>query len=99
MTGSHEFFPARAEIPVNPGSPLALAIGVFDGVHRGHRKLLREVADFAGTAGALPVAVTFDPHPRSVLPGRSEPGLLVPLAERLRLLLADPSISEGSTIS
>jgi len=90
LARSDDFFSPRAEnlaeIREIFGLPLALAIGVFDGVHLGHRKLLREVCDFARVSGALPVAVTFDPHPRAVLPGCHAPGLLISLAERLRLL-------------
>ena len=66
--------------------PLALAIGVFDGVHLGHRKLLNEVRSIAAAAGAVPVALTFDPHPRSVLQPSRPPVLLVDLAERVHLL-------------
>jgi len=75
-----------AELRAFAAQPLALAIGVFDGVHRGHRKLLEEVVRLAAETGALPVALTFDPHPRAVLQPAAPPVLLVSLAERLRLL-------------
>ena len=45
---------------------LAKSIGA-DGVHLGHRKLLNEVIAIAAELDAVPVALTFDPHPRSVL--------------------------------
>ncbi len=61
--------------------PVALAIGAFDGVHRGHRALLRAAAQTG-----LPVwALTFDPLPRQVLGGNGN-GLLTTLEERLALL-------------
>jgi riboflavin kinase/FMN adenylyltransferase len=41
----------------------SVAIGTFDGVHRGHRRVVEE----ALTAGGTPTVVTFDPHPRIVL--------------------------------
>ena len=66
--------------------PLALAIGVFDGVHLGHQKLLNEVIRTARELDAEPVALTFDPHPRSVLQVSAPPVLLVDLPERIRLL-------------
>lgn len=66
--------------------PLALAIGVFDGVHLGHKKLLSEVARMAQELDAVPVALTFDPHPRAILHPTAPPVLLLELAERISLL-------------
>jgi riboflavin kinase/FMN adenylyltransferase len=58
----------------------AAAIGTFDGVHRGHRRVL----DAARSAGLRPTVVTFDPHPRTAFGSRVE--LLVPLERRVELL-------------
>lgn len=44
----------------------AVTLGNFDGVHRGHREVLRRVVELARARGALAVAVTFTPHPRAV---------------------------------
>ena len=66
--------------------PLVLAIGVFDGVHKGHRKLLNEAIQLAEQLDAVPAALTFDPHPRSVLHPAAPVVLLLDLAERIRLL-------------
>lgn len=60
--------------------PRAVAIGTFDGVHLGHRAVVRAAVD----AGQTPTVVTFDPHPRSVLGNRVE--LLSTLERRLELL-------------
>lgn len=62
-------------------------MGVFDGVHLGHRMLLNRVNEEAGKEGVDAVAVTFDPHPRIVLTG--DPGhlsFLTDLEERTELM-------------
>ena len=63
-----------------------LGIGVFDGVHLGHRKIIAELVDMGRQFHAVPVAVTFFPHPRAILCPDSPPRLLLPPDERLRLL-------------
>jgi len=60
--------------------PRAVALGTFDGVHLGHRRVL----DAARAAGPTPTVVTFDPHPRVALGYGVE--LLAPLERRLELL-------------
>ena len=61
--------------------PRAVAIGTFDGVHLGHRAVIRAAVE----AGPTPTVVTFHPHPRTVLGNRVE--LLATLERRLELLL------------
>jgi riboflavin kinase / FMN adenylyltransferase len=66
-----------------PATGRAVAIGTFDGVHLGHRRVLE--ATLAGAAaGLVPTVVTFDPHPRTALGNRVE--LLTTLERRLELL-------------
>ena len=60
--------------------PRSVAIGTFDGVHVGHRRVL----EAAVAPGRTPTVVTFDPHPRTVLGNQVE--LIVPLHRRLELL-------------
>jgi riboflavin kinase/FMN adenylyltransferase len=62
--------------------PRAVAIGTFDGVHRGHRSVI----DAALATGLAGTAVTFQPHPRSVMGNRVE--LLSTLERRLELFEA-----------
>src|SRR5271170_1897625 len=63
-----------------------LAIGNFDGVHRGHQEIVQKVRERARLLGAQSVAVTFDPHPVRLLRPDQAPRLITPLPERLDLL-------------
>jgi len=67
-----------------PGA--VLAIGVFDGVHRGHRSLLGRARAIADESGLPVIAVTFDPHPASIVPGRHAPPSLCTVPDRIDLL-------------
>ncbi len=71
-------------------SPSNLAIGNFDGVHRGHQALLSAMIDDARLHGRLAGLLTFDPHPSAVLrPGRVH-SYLTTMAERLEALAELP---------
>ena len=56
--------------------PVVLAIGVFDGVHRGHQAVIRQAQARAAQRDAVMVLMTFDPHPMSVLRPGAKPKLL-----------------------
>ena len=65
---------------------ICTAVGVFDGVHLGHRALLTALVENARRLSATPVAVTFSPHPREVLFPSAAPRLLLPPERRIKLL-------------
>jgi riboflavin kinase / FMN adenylyltransferase len=67
---------------------LYLAIGVFDGLHRGHLFLLRELRRAALRAGARPAVITFDAHPEELIEGLAPPLLCDPDERLVRLQAA-----------
>ena len=68
--------------------PLFLAIGVFDGVHRGHQAVISTSAEHARAANGTPVVVTFDPHPEKVLRPQAAPHLLSATQHKIALIRA-----------
>jgi riboflavin kinase/FMN adenylyltransferase len=66
--------------------PRALAIGNFDGVHRGHQELVRVAAALGAKIGAEAGVLTFTPHPARVFAPALAPPLIVSLERRLELL-------------
>jgi len=81
--------PARWSHPV-------LALGNFDGVHRGHRKILERVRRVASERAATSVVMTFDPHPPRVVRPDKAPPLLMTKAQKLEAL-ADAGV-QGTAI-
>lgn len=63
--------------------PTVLTLGVFDGLHLGHQLIMRTVVERARALGVIPTAITFDPHPRSVLHPQSSPPLLQTLDQKV----------------
>lgn len=66
--------------------PCVLTIGNFDGVHAGHRRLLRRVVELARGHGWIPSALTFDPHPAVIVAPDRTPRLLTTPEQRARLM-------------
>jgi riboflavin kinase/FMN adenylyltransferase len=63
-----------------------LALGNFDGVHRGHRKILDRLNRVAGERGVTSVVMTFDPHPPRVVRPDKAPPLLMTTAQKLEAI-------------
>jgi riboflavin kinase/FMN adenylyltransferase len=80
-----QIFHKLDDIPADFG-PTLVSVGNFDGVHRAHAHVLREIVTRARQSGAKAVAVTFEPHPARILRPESPLKLLTPTAEKLRLL-------------
>ena len=66
--------------------PLYLALGNFDGVHKGHKKIITELVEKAKKNGAIAAALIFDPHPAKVLNPDKAPKLLVNSERKAELL-------------
>ena len=71
--------------PQQSRSPIALAIGNFDGVHLGHQTVLRRLTEKAVAGQLTPVVMTFEPHPREFFTPQQAPARLTSLREKLEL--------------
>ncbi len=68
------------------GRPVCAAIGVFDGVHLGHQRVIQQTVSDAVRSQAMPVVVTFDRHPNAIVAPSDVPPLIYPLARKLEVL-------------
>jgi riboflavin kinase/FMN adenylyltransferase len=66
-----------------PSEPSAVAIGVFDGLHRGHQKIIDRLCQIARRHKVLSTVVTFDPHPALILAPDRAPLQIATLAQRV----------------
>lgn len=82
-----QIFHKLAEVTHDFGATI-VSVGNFDGVHRAHAHVLREIVERARQQGAKAVAITFEPHPMRILRPDASLKLLTPTAEKLRLLEA-----------
>ncbi|HET7891355.1 MAG TPA: bifunctional riboflavin kinase/FMN adenylyltransferase, partial [Candidatus Sulfotelmatobacter sp.] len=80
-----QVFRKLEEVPADFG-PALVSVGNFDGVHRAHAHVLREIVSRARSGGGKAVAVTFEPHPTRILRPEAGLKLLTPTPEKLRLL-------------
>jgi riboflavin kinase/FMN adenylyltransferase len=78
-------FKSLSEVPGSFG-PTVVSIGNFDGVHRGHRLILKHMGESAAARAVRSIVVTFDPHPMRVLRPEASPKLITTIAARLELL-------------
>jgi riboflavin kinase/FMN adenylyltransferase len=81
-------FRSLDEVPPDFG-PSVLTIGNFDGVHAGHRRILRRVKQVADERALKASALTFSPHPSKVVAPARAPRLMTSPVERCALMQAD----------
>ena len=67
----------------SPDVSVALAIGNFDGLHRGHQAVLARMKSIAAEAGLVPAVLTFEPHPRQYFAPKAPPFRLQTLRDKL----------------
>jgi len=92
-------FPGFAAATLPP-RPLHLAIGIFDGVHLGHRAVIEAAVQSARRTGGYAAVLTFSPHPSALLRPERPTRLLLPAAAQARVLGrlgADAVITEPFT--
>ncbi len=75
--------------------PIAITIGNFDGIHRGHQHLMHELRAMADTLGALPVLVTFEPHTLMVVRPDIDVQVITTTQEKLSLAKTYGHIAES----
>jgi riboflavin kinase/FMN adenylyltransferase len=75
-----------ADVPDAALEGRVVAIGVFDGVHLGHQRILGEAVRVGRDTGAVVTAVTFHPHPEAILRPKPAPRLLTSLARKAELI-------------
>ena len=80
-----EIIPGTDAIPADIGETV-VTIGMFDGVHKGHQKIIHIAHEKARESGSRCVVFTFDRHPLEVLKPGAQPKLLSSPAQKMRLL-------------
>src|SRR2546423_10944065 len=89
--------PSRGGGAVTGGGTVA-TVGTFDGIHRGHQAVLREVVRRAGGGARVSLLVTFDPHPLEVVNPSAAPRLLT-LSDEKRVLAATVGVGRVEVVA
>ena len=83
---------------IQPMRPSVATIGFFDGVHRGHRFLIRQLMEDAERKGLESTVITFDRHPRQVLQADYQPQLLTTFDEK-QVMLSKTGVDNMAVLS
>lgn len=87
MNVYHLKYPHQLSNIIDESTAFSLAIGFFDGVHRGHQKVIQAAIDKAKELNIKSAVMTFDPHPSIVLGGRKEKVFYItPIQQKLTIL-------------
>ena len=78
-----------------PGQSTVVTIGTFDGIHRGHQEILKQVQQESRRLHLDPVLITFDPHPRVVVTPENIPLLLTSIEETEKFI---PRFFDGTVL-
>jgi riboflavin kinase/FMN adenylyltransferase len=78
-----------------PGTPRAVAVGVFDGLHLGHQSILARTRALAAQAGAATLVFSFEPMPREFFAPDNPPARLTRFRERFELLERHENCQKG----
>lgn len=65
---------------------VCIAIGVFDGVHLGHQQIIKQLLRDSRKFNSASIVITFDRHPKAVIPHAKPPPLIYPLSQKLRVI-------------
>jgi riboflavin kinase / FMN adenylyltransferase len=87
-----DVYRSLADLPAAPAGR-SIALGTFDGVHRGHRRVIAAAVEGARERGLRPAVVTFDPHPLQVL-RPEEPPLVLTTTDTKAALVAGLGVEE-----
>lgn len=73
------------QLDIGPQDAYSLAIGFFDGIHKGHQEVIRNAKKHADELAIQTAVMTFDPHPSQLFSGKNV-GYITPLEEKVRVL-------------
>jgi riboflavin kinase/FMN adenylyltransferase len=79
------YYPLHASLPGMPDGPQVMAIGDFDGVHLGHRKVIGRAVEMARQEHLTAAVMTFHPHPREILGSPAYAHCLTPVHDKMNL--------------
>ncbi len=87
VSGGAPLHRANGALPIDPRAGSVVTVGTFDGVHRGHQDVLRQLVNRANSLGKPSIVITFEPHPLEIVRPSAAPPLLTLLSEKLAVFV------------